>query len=85
MEDDEDTKALKAKQQADAKAMKEAREKGELLILVIPVGYALMLLQLSKVHTTVISQQPKLTWVSTSGGPLGQGSAGIKKSVLINV
>jgi hypothetical protein len=27
-EDDEDTKALKAKQQADAKAMKDAREKG---------------------------------------------------------
>jgi hypothetical protein len=43
VEDDEDTKAMKAKQQADAKAMKEAREKGELLVLILSTDLALIL------------------------------------------
>lgn len=39
MEDDEDTKAMKAKQQADAKAMKEAREKGAFIPVVCCVYF----------------------------------------------
>ena len=56
MEDDEDTKAMKAKQQADAKLLEEARKKGELLILILSASYVLMLLQLLKVHITGMSQ-----------------------------
>jgi hypothetical protein len=41
VEDDEDTKAMKAKQQADAKAMKEAREKGQYLTYVMLEDYVL--------------------------------------------